>query len=76
MYKNKMACGVMKDDIMVRVVSEQYEISLKHTAVREMDFTSKTLKNFLYLAPNGYETEEKLMEWINLGIEHAEEHSN
>ena len=73
MYKNKMACGVMKDDMMVRVVAEKYEDRLKHPDAREMDFTGKTIKNFLYVSPSAFETEEKLMDWINLSIEHAEE---
>lgn len=74
MFKGKMSCGVVKDDLMIRVVEEKYEARLKSKGTREMDFTGKALKNFLFVRPDAIITEEKLTEWINLGIEHAERH--
>lgn len=31
MYKNKMCCGIVKDDLMVRVVESRYEEALSHS---------------------------------------------
>ncbi len=73
MYKGKMCCGVVKDELMIRVISEKYEEALAHPHTRVMDFTDKPMKNFLYVAPEGFRSEEDLTHWINLGIEHAEE---
>ena len=75
MYKGKMSCGVVKDDLMIRIVEEKYETGLKSNDTREMDFTGRPMKNFLYVRSDAIQTEVKLTEWINLGIEHAERHS-
>ena len=76
MYKGKMSCGVVKNDLMIRIVDEKYEDGLKNKHSKPMDFTKKVLKNFLYIKPSGLKNEEELTEWINLGIEHAERHAN
>jgi TfoX/Sxy family transcriptional regulator of competence genes len=69
MYKGKMACGIVKDDLMIRVVHEKYEPSLKKPHCRVMDFTGKVLKGFLYVDHEGIQTETQLQSWLELGIE-------
>ncbi|MCB0527111.1 MAG: TfoX/Sxy family protein [Saprospiraceae bacterium] len=73
MYKGKMACGIVKDELMVRVVASRYESSLEKPHCREMDFTGKALKGFLYIAPEGFETDKQLAEWVGLGIEFVDQ---
>jgi TfoX/Sxy family transcriptional regulator of competence genes len=68
----KMTVGIVKDDLAVRVVEPKMDGVMTKPHVRPMDFTKKQMKEFIYVAPAGFETEEALMEWINLGIEHAE----
>ena len=72
MYKGKMACGIVKDDLMVRVVVSKYESSLEKPHCREMDFTGRPMKGFLYVEPEGFGSEPQLAEWVGLGIEFAE----
>jgi TfoX/Sxy family transcriptional regulator of competence genes len=71
LYKGKMAIGIVKNQLMVRVISEKYESSLEEEYVAEMDFTGKSMKNFVYVSQDGLNTEEQLSKWIELGIEHA-----
>ncbi len=71
LYKGKMTVGVVKDDLMVRVVTSKMDNCLANKHVREMDFTKKPMKEFIYVSSSGCDTEVQLMEWINLGIEHA-----
>lgn len=71
LYKGKMAVGIVKDELMVRVVPEKMEGILKHPAVRPMDFTHRPMKEFIYVAPEGFESEETLQGWLELGLEHA-----
>ena len=72
MYKGKMCCGVVKDELMLRVVSEKYGDALKQPHTRAMDFTGKPMKDFLYIEPEGFKSDKQLNEWIALGLEHAE----
>jgi TfoX/Sxy family transcriptional regulator of competence genes len=72
MYKNKMSIGIVKDELMVRVITEKYSDLLNKPHVREMNFTGRTMKNFVFISDKAIETEEQLTEFIHLGMEHAE----
>lgn len=72
MVKGKMAMGIVKDDLMVRVVPEKYADALGHPHCREMDFTGKPLKGFLYVGPDGMDSDRELEEWLALGLEFVE----
>jgi TfoX/Sxy family transcriptional regulator of competence genes len=65
----KMCCGVLKDDLIVRVQPQNYEAALQEPFVRPMDFTGRPLKGFLYVSIEGCQTERELSRWIEYGIE-------
>ena len=71
LYKGKMTVGPVKDDLMVRIVHEKMETILKKEFVRPMDFTGKPMKEFVFVSPEGFATEEQLYQWAELGLEHA-----
>lgn len=71
LYRGKMTVGIVKDDLMVRVVAEKIRGILARDEVRPMDFTNRPMKEFIYVSPNGFKSEEQLMFWIELGLEHA-----
>ncbi|MBV6647248.1 MAG: TfoX/Sxy family protein [Cyclobacteriaceae bacterium] len=75
LYNGKMCVGIVKDELMARVVSEKFSSILEEPYVREMDFTKKPLKNFIYVEKGGFRTDPQLKKWIELGIEHAKEAS-
>ncbi|NAS12340.1 TfoX/Sxy family protein [Poritiphilus flavus] len=72
LYKGKMTVGVVKDELMCRVVSGKMEEVLAREHVRPMDFTNRPMKEFVFVSGEGYRTEEQLQSWLELGIEHAE----
>jgi TfoX/Sxy family transcriptional regulator of competence genes len=72
MYKGKMTVGIVKNDLMVRVLGSKMDAILQMDAVRPMDFTNRPMKEFIYVSSKGFETEEQLQHWIELGIEHAQ----
>jgi TfoX/Sxy family transcriptional regulator of competence genes len=71
LLKGKMSVGVIKEKLMVRVVSEKMEQALENLHVQPMDFTNRPMKEFIYVTAAGLETEEMLQHWVELGIEHA-----
>ena len=71
LYKGKMTVGIVKNDLMVRVVDSKMQTVLKRPHVRPMDFTNKPMKEFIFVAPQGIESEEELQHYIELGIAHA-----
>jgi TfoX/Sxy family transcriptional regulator of competence genes len=69
MYKNKMCCGIVKDDLMVRVIENRYEEALSHPYGRQMDFTGRPLKGFVFVESDGFKKEKDLVYWIQMGVE-------
>lgn len=71
LYKGKMTVGIIKDEMVVRIIQEKMDTALKNPAVRPMDFTKRPMKEFVYVAPAGFESEKSLQGWLELGLEHA-----
>lgn len=71
LYSGKMTVGPVKNDLMVRVISDKMPDVLAQEFVRPMDFTGKPMKEFVFVSPEGFKTEEQLQNWIELGLEHA-----
>ena len=76
LYKGKMTVGIIQEELAVRVVGEKMEDVLKMPEVRPMDFTKKPMKEFIYVSPEGFRTEQQLQYWIELGLEHAKRKIN
>lgn len=71
LYKGKMTVGVLKNDLMVRVLNTKIDSELKKEFVRPMDFTGKPMKEFIFVAVEVLKTEADVQYWIELGFEHA-----
>lgn len=72
LLKGKMTVGIIKNDLMVRVVAGKMSRLLEMDVVRPMDFAKRPMKEFIYVSSAGYESGEQLQHWIELGIEHAQ----
>jgi len=64
----KMLCGVLKDDLVVRVDPIEAPQLLARSGVRPMDFTVRAMKGFVYVSSAGYATDDDLREWVLRGI--------
>ena len=69
MVNAHMRCGIVGDDLMVRVGSEAYADSLRQPHVREMDFAGKALKGMVYIGIKGVEQDTDLRDWIARGLD-------
>lgn len=68
MVRGHMCCGIVKDDLMVRVGPDQYAAALKKPHARPMDFTGRPLKGIIYVSREGHKTAEDLRKWVDCGI--------
>ncbi len=64
MLHGKMCCGVLKDNLVVRVGPERYQRALSQPNTRPMDFTGRPLKGFVFVDPGGYRTDKALAKWV------------
>ncbi|MFT7518770.1 MAG: hypothetical protein ACI9MC_000902 [Kiritimatiellia bacterium] len=69
-YRN-MVCGVLKDELMVRVGKPAYEECLALPHAREMDFTGRTMRGMVYVGVDGIEADEDLSDWVERGASFA-----
>ena len=66
MLGGNMCCGVNGDTLMARVGPEQYEEALARPHARPMDFTGRPMKGFVYVAPQGFVSDDDLRCWVSL----------
>lgn len=66
MHSGNMCCGIVDDMLMARIGPDAYEEALKRPHAREMDFTGKSLKGFVYVEPAGFADDDQIQEWISL----------
>ncbi len=64
MVDGYMAVGIVRDTLMARVGPAAYEQALHMPHVREMDFTGKPMKGYVYVAPEGFEAQSELEAWV------------
>lgn len=66
MHSGNMCCGIVDDMLMARVGPDAYEEALKRPHTREMDFTGKSLKGFVYVEAAGFSEDDELRDWLAL----------
>ena len=67
----KMCCGIVKDELMVRVGAQQHQDALKKPAARPMDFTGRPMKGFVFVGQDGFDSDQQLGGWVELGVSAA-----
>lgn len=67
-----MALGVVNDDLMVRVGPDGHDAAMAKTGAREMDFTHRPMKGFLFVGPSGTKTKRSLQTWASMALAFVE----
>lgn len=70
MVNGKMALGVEKDRLMVRLDPDRYEESMEQEGCRPMDFTGRVMKGFVFVDARALTTTKKLRYWVDLALEY------
>jgi TfoX/Sxy family transcriptional regulator of competence genes len=71
MVAGNMACGVLGDDLIVRLGDEEGEKALNEDGVRPFDFTGRPMKNIVYVGPELTSEDAGLAEWVEAGASYA-----
>ncbi len=72
MVNGHMCVGVNGEELMTRVGADRYAEALTRPHAREMDFTGKALKGFVYVSAEGTESDTGLQSWVELALEFIE----
>lgn len=72
MSRGHMFVGISKEALMVRVGPAAYAESLRRPYAREMDFTGRPMKGYVFVDPPGYENDAALAHWVQAGLSFVE----
>ena len=63
-----LACGVHKEDLIVRVDPERHSALLKKPHAKPFDLTGRPMKGWLLVEADGCKTEKQLGAWVREAV--------
>ena len=72
MLNGNMCCGIVSDDLMVRVGADNHQDALAQPHARPMDFTGRAMKGFVYVDVQGLQEDDALEQWLERGVAFAQ----
>jgi len=71
LLNGNLACGVNKDNLIVRVSPEKHDSLLKKAHTKPFDLTGRPMKGWLLVEQDGVKTDKQLGTWVKEGVEFA-----
>ena len=71
MVRGYMAVGIVGDALMARVGPDEYDQLLQMEHVRPMDFTGRPMKGYVYVAPDGLDSQAELEAWVERCVQYV-----
>jgi TfoX/Sxy family transcriptional regulator of competence genes len=69
MVAGNMACGIIGDDLMVRVTRNDYDSTLALPHARQMDMTGRPMRGFVVVDAEGLAEDADLEQWVDRGVD-------
>jgi len=66
-----MACGVIREDLIVRVGADNYTDALLKPDVELFDMTGKAMTGWVVVKEQGYRSDSDLLDWVTKGEEYS-----
>lgn len=71
LLNGNMCIGAVKDDLVVRVGPERFADALARPHARQMDFTGRPTRGFVFVDSKGWSSDAALKKWLDMGIDYA-----
>ena len=68
MLNGNMCCGIVHDDLMVRVGPQRHAKALAQPHAREMDFTGSRMRSMVMVAAAGLDNDADLEAWVQRAV--------
>ena len=72
MLHGHMCCGVINNDLVLRLGAEGAGVALSQEFTRPMDFTGRSTKGYVYVASGGTASAAGLDTWVSRAVAFAE----
>jgi hypothetical protein len=66
--QGNMCCGVIDENLVVRVGPDTYDAALREPHTRPMDLIGRPLPGFVYVERDGFASDATLKEWIERSV--------
>lgn len=71
LLNGNMACGVNKEDLIIRVGLEGYESDLQEPHTKPFDMTGRPMTGWIVVKEEGYSSDNDLAVWVQKGVDFA-----
>ena len=71
MLRGNMCCGVLNDELILRLGPEKADRALKNPHTRQFDITGRPMKGLIIVTPRGHRTDGALRKWVWLAADFA-----
>ena len=68
MVDDKMCVGIVKDTLMARIGEEAYAEAIQREGCKEMDFTGRPMKGYVFVLSEGIDMDKDLEYYIDLAL--------
>ena len=69
MIDDKMCVGIVKDELMARIGPDKYEEALEKEGCKEMNFTGRPMKGYVFIEPEAMDMDKDLEYWVQLCLD-------
>jgi TfoX/Sxy family transcriptional regulator of competence genes len=69
MVDGNMACGILGEELMVRLGEAGADRALDEPHVRPMDFTGRPMRKMVLVQPEGLGADADLARWVSLALD-------
>ena len=66
-----IACGVIRDQLIVRVGKQAYQASLEKEGVNEFDITGRAMRGWVMVDLAAVSEDQALLDWVARGVSFA-----
>ena len=70
MVEDKMCVGIIKNELMARIGEEKYMEAISKKGCKEMTFTGRPMKGYVYLDDDALDLEVDLEYWLQLALDY------
>lgn len=71
MINGNMACGVIKQDMVVRLDNDAAEAALRRADVKVFNMTGRPMKGWILVGPHGVASGQALQSWVDQSVAFA-----
>ncbi len=74
MVGGQMCCGVLKDELIVRIEAEEFDALTARPGVRAFDFSGRPMQGMVYVAQQELADQAALRDWVGRGLAYLAGH--